>query len=230
MLLPATSITTNEPLEAFERIQTLITRMCRQAAESGEDADGDLQEHSDLDLLREAARAAECELANVTRRTESLARAQAEAIVHSAEVIDELEETKRQLAEARQAAEEAAEATQALVESVFARTHEAILVLRGMECVSCNDNALQLFGAPRDDLIGLGAISYLAPLRHGDARQVLQDVTAHEIQLRLRGETTYRDGERPMARNLALFVSREGRGLCAGHRARYHGHESGVAA
>ncbi|MCA9084814.1 MAG: EAL domain-containing protein [Planctomycetaceae bacterium] len=87
-------------------------------------------------------------------RSEALARAQADAIVYSAEVIDELEETRQRLSEARAAAEQAAGDTQRLANTIFDRTHDTIMVFRDGVCVSCNDNALSLFGCRKDDIVG----------------------------------------------------------------------------
>ncbi|MEZ6096282.1 MAG: diguanylate cyclase [Pirellulaceae bacterium] len=71
----------------------------------------------------------------------------ADAIVNSAEIIDELEQTKLKLAQAQEKAEQAARNTRLLTETVFERTHDAMLVLNAdLSCMSANRHAFELFG------------------------------------------------------------------------------------
>jgi hypothetical protein len=71
-------------------------------------------------------------------RSEAIARAQADATVFSAEIINELEETRLRLYDALATAEKAASDTQRLADTIFARTHDNVLVLHNGVCVSCN--------------------------------------------------------------------------------------------
>ncbi|MCA9187763.1 MAG: PAS domain S-box protein, partial [Planctomycetales bacterium] len=110
--------------------------------------------------MREALVDREGQLARVTERSEALARAQADAIVHSAEIIDELERTKQSLSDARAAAEQAAQDTQRLADTVFEQTHDGVLVFHNHTCVACNDNSLDLLNSTRDDVIGRWPVSF----------------------------------------------------------------------
>ncbi|MCA9129050.1 MAG: EAL domain-containing protein [Planctomycetales bacterium] len=94
------------------------------------------------------------ELSDLKNRSERLARAQAEAIVYSAEIIDELELTKQRLSEARSNAEAAAEDTRRLADTIFEQTNDAVLVMQSGKCLACNDNAVSLLGQTRERLIG----------------------------------------------------------------------------
>ena len=87
-------------------------------------------------------------------QAEGLALAQADALVHSAEVISELEETKHQLAEAQARAESAAAQTQALSDTIFDRSFDAIVVIQEEHCIACNENALTLFELEREQIVG----------------------------------------------------------------------------
>ncbi|MCA9106940.1 MAG: diguanylate cyclase, partial [Planctomycetales bacterium] len=106
-----------------------------------------------IQTLREVVAEKESRLAQVTAQSEALAAAQAEAIVYSAQVIDELECTKLSLSMARAAAEDAANDTQRLADTIFERTHDAVFVFSSFACVACNDNALQLLGGSREDIL-----------------------------------------------------------------------------
>ncbi|MEZ6042570.1 MAG: EAL domain-containing protein [Planctomycetaceae bacterium] len=106
-----------------------------------------------LELFRQAANEAAEELRIVQKKSDDLARAQADALVYSAEIIDELDETRQRLAEARAIAEEAARDTQRLADTVFECTHDAVLIMKESYCVACNDNACSLVG-DREEIIG----------------------------------------------------------------------------
>lgn len=70
----------------------------------------------------------------------------ADAVVNSAQVIDELEQTKHQLALAQNEAEQAASNTRLLSDTIFERTHDAMLVLNSDHTLlSANQNANHLF-------------------------------------------------------------------------------------
>ncbi len=91
---------------------------------------------NELDQLREENR-------DLRERNEALAT----AIVNSAEIIGELEQTKRELAAARQQAEQAQQNTQRMAETIFDGTHDAMLVLdQDSSLVSANRNARAMFG------------------------------------------------------------------------------------
>lgn len=70
----------------------------------------------------------------------------ADAVVNSAQVIDELEKTKHQLALAQNEAEQAANNTRLLSDTIFERTHDAMMVLSSDHTLlSANQNANHLF-------------------------------------------------------------------------------------
>ena len=70
----------------------------------------------------------------------------ADAVVNSAEIIDELEQTKRQLAEAQTAAERAHQNTQRLAETIFEGTSDAMMVLDlKFNLVAANHKARSMF-------------------------------------------------------------------------------------
>ncbi|MEZ6060503.1 MAG: EAL domain-containing protein [Planctomycetaceae bacterium] len=118
------------------------------------DSDAGFEVWREFDLLCQAANQTVRDLRVTETRSEALARAQADALVYSAEVIDELEQTKQSLNEARAAAEQAACDTQQLADTIFARTNDAVLILHDGVCVSCNDNAVLLFGCRKSELVG----------------------------------------------------------------------------
>ena len=110
------------------------------------------------------------ELRESEERSEALARAQADAIVHSAEIIDELDVTRERLAEAHQAADAAARDTRRLADTIFEGTHDAALVFRDRTCIACNDNAAVLFGVTRDHLLGTWPVPFeMSRLPDGNA-------------------------------------------------------------
>ncbi|MCA9043861.1 MAG: diguanylate cyclase, partial [Planctomycetaceae bacterium] len=99
-----------------------------------------------LQILSEAIAQADCDFQATRKRSDEMARAQADAIVHSAEIIDELELTRRELANARAAAESAAQDTKRLADTIFERTHDAVLIMRDRRRVACNAQAERLLG------------------------------------------------------------------------------------
>ena len=107
-----------------------------------------------LNEIRETLAQKDLQLEEITKQSEALSAAQADAIVHSAEIIDELECTKQRLSDARLAAEKAAQDTQRLADTVFERSHDGVLVLNAGKCIACNDNTLELFGGTRSEIIG----------------------------------------------------------------------------
>lgn len=94
------------------------------------------------------------EIARLTSESTAMSQAQADAIVKSAEIIDELEVTRERLANAHEAAERAAKDTQRLADTVFEKTHDGILVFHSDRCIACNDNAGKLLGLPRKEIVG----------------------------------------------------------------------------
>jgi PAS domain S-box-containing protein len=131
-----------------------------------------------LAQLRQAVAEREQTIASMRERSEAMVRAQADAIVHSAEIIDELERTKQSLSEARQAAERAAEETKRLADTVFERTNDGVLVFADETCVACNDNALELLGTTREAIIGSWPAS-LSMARHPDGSSAGSDIRQH---------------------------------------------------
>lgn len=97
-------------------------------------------------VVRSLAEEAVRELEGTRGQMSQLACAQADAIVRSAEIIDELETTKRKLADARKRAEDAARDTMRLADTVFESTQDAVLIIRDGECFACNDRATSILG------------------------------------------------------------------------------------
>lgn len=120
---------------------------------AGEDSSLSLAK-SRLTELRKAMDSQNRELVDINARSDALRAAQADAIVRSAEIIHELEETKQRLSESKQQAVLAARETQHLADIVFERTNDGILVLQGSVCVACNQNATRLLQTKECDLLG----------------------------------------------------------------------------
>ncbi|MCD0463732.1 sensor domain-containing protein [Roseiconus lacunae] len=110
--------------------------------------------HVYVATLQSQLRDRNAELAALTKKSEAMSQAQAEAIVRSAEIIDELERTKQRLSEARSAAEEAARDTQRLADTIFEKTHDGVMVFHKGICIASNDNALTLLRSDRSKMIG----------------------------------------------------------------------------
>ena len=82
----------------------------------------------------------------------------ADAIDYSSSIIDELEKTKQELAQARDQVRLAAQHALLLSETIFERTHDAVIVLReNGTCVSVNQNALRMFQLSTDSIDQLQA-------------------------------------------------------------------------
>ena len=110
-----------------------------------------------LGALRQAQAviaAQEQSMLDLTTRSERMAQAQADAIVYSAEVIEELEHTKLQLSAAKHAAESVASDNQQLANTIFECSNDAVLILCGNQCIACNQHALSLLQEERTELIG----------------------------------------------------------------------------
>ena len=103
--------------------------------------------------LQEAIHRASAELRISNARYEDLAKAQADAIVRSAEIIEELEATKVELDSARTAAVRAAAEKEMLAQTIYAKTNDAVLILREGKCVSANPNTLQLFDVRIEEIL-----------------------------------------------------------------------------
>ncbi len=143
-------------------LDSLLTLCVRddECTKSEINATHESSKYSEIDalasLLQEARKtivAQKRQLLEMSQRSDALARAQAEAIVSSVEIIDELERTKHYLNEARNAAEEAAADTQRLADTIFERTNDGVLVLECRHSITCNDNALSLLDQSREQLI-----------------------------------------------------------------------------
>lgn len=104
--------------------------------------------------LRRGIQQRDDKIAELAQASEATARAQADAIVYSAEIIEELERTKQRLFDARAAAEEAALDTQRLATTVFEHTNDAVLILEDGICTSCNDNTVNLLSCERENIVG----------------------------------------------------------------------------
>ncbi len=138
--------------ELVDRVDSILKIISEDAPEGDDYLINELA--NSLEEMREALSEKELQLTRMTEQSETLACAQADAIVHSAEIIDELETTKQQLFVARSVAEQAAQDTQRLADTIFERSHDGVLVFQNRKCTACNDNALKLFGCQRDDIIG----------------------------------------------------------------------------
>ncbi|MCA9173215.1 MAG: EAL domain-containing protein [Planctomycetales bacterium] len=178
---PETAIAADSSAQVTERMSAALSAL-------HEALTSDTVELDDVPVVRELTRQlqeAEQELAERDRRlaelsdeSEALARAQADAIVYSAEIIDELERTKQRLSDARAAAEKAAQGTQRLADTIFERTHDGVFVFHERECVACNDNALSLLRSDREQIMRSWPASFeTAQFEDGaPAGQALQDL------------------------------------------------------
>ncbi len=168
----------DDPVESAQRILEQLDQLLCEAmlVAPGETPQATVAMPTELlTNLRQAVAEREQTLASMRERFEAMMRAQADAIVYSAEIIDELERTKQSLGEARQAAEQAAEETQRLADTVFERTHDGVLVFADRACVACNDNALELLQVTRDKIIGNWPES-LSVARHPDGTSAGGDI------------------------------------------------------
>jgi len=126
-------------------------------------------------VIRKLAEEAVLELEGTRGKMNQLAFAQADAIVRSAEIIDELETTKRNLAEARLRAEDAARDTLRLADTVFESTQDAVLIIRDGECFACNDRATAILGDRKEILNRWPTALYSAEFEDGtNAEQSLR--------------------------------------------------------
>ncbi len=99
---------------------------------------------------------------DLQQRNEALA----DAVVNSAEIIDELEQTKLQLAEARGAAETAHQNSQRMAETIFEGTRDAMMVLDAkLRLVSANQNARTMFRLPSNDSDSTGGVEVVEHLQ-----------------------------------------------------------------
>lgn len=90
----------------------------------------------------------------IQSKFEQLSGAQADALVFSAEVIEELERTRQYLTETRNEAERTAEHARRMADTIFERTHDGVLLFEHGVCIACNDKALAHFEASRTDILG----------------------------------------------------------------------------
>ena len=156
---PATEDATHTSVDArvetlLDRTEVLINAAIGQNTASGCDETLLTPMVEMLSALRAEVVAQGRQLEEMSERSHAMARAQAEAIVHSAEIIDELELTRQRLSNARAAAEQAAQDTQRLADTIFERTHDAVLVFNQQVCIACNDNAIRLLDCQRQSIIG----------------------------------------------------------------------------
>ncbi|MCC9601262.1 EAL domain-containing protein [Stieleria sp. JC731] len=148
----------SEPTELLEQIDRWLDEVADKPADQNcETIDSTPAELlNSLGQLRELLSQKDAELDRLTRQSDSLAAAQAEAIVRSAEIIDELEQTKKQLSDARSAAEQSANDTKRLADTIFERTSDSVLVFDRQGCSACNDNATEMFGIKRSAMLRSG--------------------------------------------------------------------------
>lgn len=83
------------------------------------------------------------EMAHLKSQNDALA----DAVVNSAEIIEELEQTKLKLAQTQSAAEQARKNSQLMADTIFDETHDAMVLLDGdLALISANRNARKMFG------------------------------------------------------------------------------------
>ncbi|MCA9266373.1 MAG: diguanylate cyclase, partial [Planctomycetales bacterium] len=153
----------------FERIQLHIEQLGKalDALDWSDEPSSGAQIGEHLQGLREAMESAALKLLETQEHSRALVVAQADALVRSAEIIDELEETKRQLAESRQLAEEAARDNQTLADTVLQGVNDPILLLKDGLCVACNRRVEEFFGVTADACLETCPIDILAPSESG---------------------------------------------------------------
>jgi diguanylate cyclase (GGDEF)-like protein/PAS domain S-box-containing protein len=92
---------------------------------------------------------------NLVTRSQTLSLAQADAIVRSAEIIDELERTKLELIEARRESERHQAEHLMLLRGVFENAREAVVILdRAARIQEVNPAFAEITGRPRETLFG----------------------------------------------------------------------------
>ncbi|OYP32921.1 bifunctional diguanylate cyclase/phosphodiesterase [Rhodopirellula sp. MGV] len=146
------------PIEQLEQIDRWVNEI-QECDSSTEPSDLKLSVSdltSSLVHLREMLTERDIELERSRRQSESLAVAQADAIVRSAEIIDELEQIKKELSDARSAAEQSAKDTKRLADTIFERTSDSVMVFDNQGCSACNDNALEMFRVSRGEMLHSG--------------------------------------------------------------------------
>ncbi|MCA9194645.1 MAG: EAL domain-containing protein [Planctomycetales bacterium] len=137
-----------------------------------------------LEEFRASVIATTNELVVSKNRSDALARAQAEAIIHSVEIIEELEKTKRRLNEAHAEAEKAARDTQNLARTIFERTHDTVMVFKNDVCISCNDNAFALFQCTQDEILNQWPVPFSASMLVGaeDTERRIRDAFENALR------------------------------------------------
>lgn len=193
----AAEVTFNESdaFELIDQIDAWINQARENGAKGGRDGVAKVSEQLDLLIgMRRLLEQRDEELLRVTQQSESLAAAQANAIVHSAEIIDELEQTKKELSTARSSAEQSAKDTQRLADTIFERTSDSVMVFDERGCTACNDNAVEMFGVPREEILGSGCefIKFMNLEDGSDACQKLEESFretdqghAHQFEVRV---------------------------------------------
>jgi diguanylate cyclase (GGDEF)-like protein len=137
-------------------VEHLTTNHCRNnAAQTPQhDANANICVLNQLQELRTEISDFARELSNSRERAEELARAQADALVNSAEIIDELEQTKLALSAAQAAAERRASDNQQLADTIFAKTRDAVLIFNRENCVSANSNSYTVLEQDSAEILG----------------------------------------------------------------------------
>ncbi|MCA8989762.1 MAG: PAS domain S-box protein, partial [Planctomycetaceae bacterium] len=183
-----------ESIELLDRVDLLLSCITKVSGAATSSSLITLIEELRLAILERDER-----IEKVSSRFDALSRAQADALVYSAEIIDELERTKQHLSDARSAAEKAANDTQRLADTVFERTNDGVLVFCGQECIACNDNVTTLLGTTREEILGSWPGAFDAAF-HEDGRSAADDLksmyanvghhtpSVTELQLPIQGE------------------------------------------
>jgi diguanylate cyclase (GGDEF)-like protein/PAS domain S-box-containing protein len=128
--------------------------------------------------LREMLKIVGKQAASASHRNESLAN----AVVTSAEIIEELEQTRMQLAAAQDLAELAAGHRGQLTETIFERTHDAMMLLKKDGCcLLANQNAIRLFRFSRDCLAKANVFEWIADHFEVGDRALWKDALTLEL-------------------------------------------------
>ncbi len=113
----------------------------------------------------------------VVARSDALAHAQADALVRSAEMIDELERTRSQLSEARRVAERQSEERLRLLAGIFNNSQEGVAILNTEAVVQeANPVFLGIVGLREDEVVG-HPLAAILDWRSPEFRDVISNIT-----------------------------------------------------
>ncbi len=149
----------------IDRIQQILDQLTAELAplESQQPASSFRKIQQNLNELRSTVELLEESLLQTQRYSQELAHAQADAIVRSETIIEELEDTKVRLAVSHQRAEQAALENQLLIDTVFEASNDAILLLQSGKLISGNRRIEWMFDVPLKSLIGDWPFSAITP-------------------------------------------------------------------